>query len=236
MHWAWKNCISAWAGMFTGKEGTSTVVLEAVADSACRFWHFFFGMPGSLNDLNVLDRSPLLNDAIAGRSASVSYTVNGRQYSVPYWLADGIYPKHHCFVKTIASPQTRKEKLFSTMQESKRKDIERAFGILQSRFHIITVPCKLWSRDAMCTVMKTCVILHNMIVDYEQSHGLDPGYIGDEAFAPENPISIVGRESNVPLSMEEKLIELSKIRDPSVHSQLISDLMEHLWQWVGDNE
>ena len=131
--------------MFKGKEGTPTVILEATADSSGRFWHFFFGMPGSLNDLNVLDRSPLLNDAIAGRSASVSYTVNGRQYSVPYWLADGIYPKYHCFVKTIASPQTRKEKLFSTMQESKRKDIERAFGILQSRFHIITVPCKLWS-------------------------------------------------------------------------------------------
>ena len=31
MHWTWKNCPSAWAGMFTGKEGKPTVVLEAVA-------------------------------------------------------------------------------------------------------------------------------------------------------------------------------------------------------------
>ena len=75
MHWTWKNCPSAWAGMFTGKECKPTVVLEAVADSSCRFWHFFFGLPGSLNDLNVLDRSALLHDAINGRSPIVEYQV-----------------------------------------------------------------------------------------------------------------------------------------------------------------
>ena len=58
-HWEWKNCPSAWKGMFQGKSGVPTVVLEAIADHTTRFWHFNFGSPGALNDINVLDRSPL---------------------------------------------------------------------------------------------------------------------------------------------------------------------------------
>ena len=57
MHWRWKNCPSAWQGQFTsGKESGPTIILEAIADQSCRFWHFFFGTPGALNDINVLDR------------------------------------------------------------------------------------------------------------------------------------------------------------------------------------
>ena len=41
MHVRWKNCPSGWAGMFTGKEKHPTIVLEAIADHSCRFWHFF---------------------------------------------------------------------------------------------------------------------------------------------------------------------------------------------------
>ena len=47
MHWQWKNCPSAWSGQFKGKEGAPKIVLEAKADSSCRFWHFFFRVPGS---------------------------------------------------------------------------------------------------------------------------------------------------------------------------------------------
>ena len=62
--------------MFTGKEGFQTVVLEAIADKSCCFCHFFFDMPGSLNDINVLDRSNLLHDVLNGRSRTVGYQVN----------------------------------------------------------------------------------------------------------------------------------------------------------------
>mmetsp|Transcript_23159 Transcript_23159/g.54155 ORF Transcript_23159/g.54155 Transcript_23159/m.54155 type:complete len:163 (-) Transcript_23159:419-907(-) len=36
-HWDWKNCPKAWAGQFQGKSGTSSVVLEAVADKNVTF-------------------------------------------------------------------------------------------------------------------------------------------------------------------------------------------------------
>ena len=233
MHWAWKNCPSAWKGMFKGKEKGATVVLEAITDNSCRFWHFFFGMPGSLNDINVLDRSPLHREALAGRGPQVSYQINGFTYHVPYWLADGIYPPHHCFVKSIHNPTSRKHKLFSTMQEAKRKDIERAFGILQARFHILTTGCRLWNRDAMHSVMKCCVILHNLVIDFERLNGQDSDYINDIEYVPKHPFTLINRARGETLSTPEKVIALSKIQDPDQHHKLRMDLVSHLWNFHG---
>ncbi|CEP01685.1 DDE Tnp4 domain-containing protein [Plasmodiophora brassicae] len=127
---------SARAGMFsTGKEHEPTVVIEAIADHDCTIWHFFCGCPGSLNDLNVLNRSPVLNSQITGEMPTVLYSVGQNEYSIPYYLVDGIYPDYHCFVSTISNPSLRAQKLFATKQEAKRKGIERAFGIPQHRFH-----------------------------------------------------------------------------------------------------
>ena len=44
------------------------------------------------------------------------------------------------FFNTIPHPQGEKRKLFSKYQESQRKDVERAFGVLQARFAIVRGP------------------------------------------------------------------------------------------------
>lgn len=64
MHWTWKNCPVALHGQYQGKEGKPTVVLEACASQDTYVWHCFFGCPGSCNDINILDRSPLINDIV----------------------------------------------------------------------------------------------------------------------------------------------------------------------------
>jgi hypothetical protein len=43
--------------------------------------------------------------------------------------------------------------------------MERAFGVLQSRWAIISIPAWFWSPKDMVAIMQTCVILHNMIVE-----------------------------------------------------------------------
>ena len=80
----------------------------------------------------MLNQSPLFFDALKGEAPNVQYTVNGKEYSMGYYLADGIYPEWAAFVKTIPLPQTDKHKLFAQYQEGARKDVERAFGVLQS--------------------------------------------------------------------------------------------------------
>jgi len=91
MHWEWANCPTARHGMYKGHKGKPTVILEAVATEDLRIWHAFFGMPGSHNDINVLQRSPLFDDLANGRAPEVEFNVNGNTYSLGYYLSDGIY-------------------------------------------------------------------------------------------------------------------------------------------------
>ena len=66
MHFKWKNCPKAWAGQFQDKEDLPTIVLKAIVSQDLWFWHTFFGMSGSNNDINVLDRSSLFNNLVNG--------------------------------------------------------------------------------------------------------------------------------------------------------------------------
>ena len=54
-----------------------TIILEAMADYETWIWHAFFGMPGSCNDINVLHRSPLMNQIANGELPTVEFEANG---------------------------------------------------------------------------------------------------------------------------------------------------------------
>jgi hypothetical protein len=143
MHWKWKNCPTAHNGMYCGHVKEPTIILEAVVSTDLWIWHAFFGLPGSHNDINVLRRSPLFDRLVKGEAPYVTYIVNGHNYDMGYYLADGIYPPWSTFVKTIKAPANLKDKNFVAAQESQRKDVERAFGVLQARFAIIRNPARL---------------------------------------------------------------------------------------------
>ncbi|XP_042441224.1 uncharacterized protein LOC122026552 [Zingiber officinale] len=130
MHWKWKNCSTAWRGMYTSHAHEPTIILEVVASYDLWICHAFFGLPGSHNDINVLERSNIFTELAEGRAPKVNYSINGHDYSMGYYLADGIYPLWSTFVKTIPTPQGRKRQLFASAQESTRKDVEQAFGVL----------------------------------------------------------------------------------------------------------
>jgi hypothetical protein len=151
--------------MFTrGDKGVPTMILEAVATQDLRICHAFFGTTGSQNDINVLNMSPLFIQAIKGEAPAVHYDANGTQYDMGYYLADKIYLEWAVFMKTMTPPQSREDKLFALMQEGARKDVECAFGVLQSHFDIVRRPARLWKQGDVINIMQACVILHNMIV------------------------------------------------------------------------
>jgi hypothetical protein len=66
--------------------------MERIVDESLHIWHIFFRLPGSNNDLNVLDRSPLVHNMLTGAACNMTFEVNGQEYDWYYLLANGIYP------------------------------------------------------------------------------------------------------------------------------------------------
>ena len=66
-----------------------------------------------------------------------------------YYLADSIYPQWAAFVKTISEPRGNKHSQFATMQEAVRKDVERAFGVLQTRWGIARGAGMMWDSKTL---------------------------------------------------------------------------------------
>ena len=140
MYYDWKLCPVAWQGDYGNKDGNRSIILKAVVDKSLHIWHVFFGLPGTNNDLNVLDRSPLVHNMLTGQARDMDFVVNGVLYNRYYLLADGIYPPWSCFVQTIHEPDSEKQSYYAQQQESAHKDVECCFGVLQARFHIIQNP------------------------------------------------------------------------------------------------
>ena len=225
MHWEWKNCPSALAGQYKGKEKKPTIVLEAAADQRLWIWHSFFGTAGALNDINILERSSVFEERLAGTSWDVAFEVCGRKYNHGYYLVDGIYPPWATLIKAKVVSQDAPSKHFQTLQEAFRKDIERAFAVLQSKWAIVTLPARFWSPDDMVTIMRTCVILHNMIVEDHERDSTDRYKL------PPGTVLIPPR--HIPYSFREQQVRTIEMRSGAQHRRLTNNLIIFNWNRLG---
>ncbi|XP_042973212.1 uncharacterized protein LOC122305016 [Carya illinoinensis] len=230
MYWKWKNCPNAWKCMYSGHVNEPTIILEAIASYDLWIWHTFFGLPGSHNNINVLDRSSIFAALAKSRASLCNYTINGHEYTMRYYLADGIYPSWATLVKTIPTPHEKERKHFAACQDSGRKDVECAFEVLQARFAIVYGPARYFQPEVLKDIMYACIILHNMIVEDERHLYFGANQFNYEANddTPSEPIS----HDNIPEFMEF-IAQHHRIRDRGTHSQLQADLIEHLWNMHG---
>lgn len=171
---------------------------------------------------------------LQGLTPSAKFTINNNQYNEhTYYLADGIYPNWATFVKTISNPQSPKQAHYSKMQEAARKDVERAFGVLQARFQILDKPCRLWCSEAMAVIFRACVIMHNMIVEDERDNYRfnncylmeGPGYVPIEL----SPARVL------PCTHDMIRSSMRCMYNEQQHIDLRNDLIDHLWTIHGDD-
>ena len=170
MHTYWDKCPVAWQGAFSnGAKKKPSIVLEAACDYHLWFWHASYGYAGTLNDINIINPSPLPEAFINGEMAKletpvVPYKIGEEEFNQLYLLVDGIYPSFSRFVKGYKEPIGDFELALTTWQESARKDIERAFGVLQLKFQCVARPIKLRALKRIEAMVTTALILHNMCV------------------------------------------------------------------------
>ena len=219
-HFKWKNCPMAWKGQFEGKEGEPTIVLEAAVDHDLHTWHAAFGYPGTQNDIVIWQRSPLhevLENGVWSTTIDPAeeFEIGGERFRKLWILVDGIYPPIARFVKTISEPGTEDESTFAQWQEGARKDVERAFGVMQSKFRGVTRKIELWHVDEIKNMALGCIILHNMMVRHRQMLGTEEDevlYAIDEA--TRNKLHL---EINPDTETEEVLAELGLTEAPPAH-------------------
>jgi hypothetical protein len=230
MHWQWERCPVAWKGQFTrGDQKVPTLILEAVASHDLWIWHAFFGSAGSNNDINVLNQSTVFIKELKGQAPRVQYMVNGNQHNIGYFLADGIYPEWPVFVKSIRLPITEKDKLYAQEQEGARKDIERAFGVLQRRWCILKRPARLYDRGVLRDVVLACIILHNMIVEDEKTPELIEENLDLNLPPSSSTVQAPEFSPHQEIPLYRVLEKDTDIRDRAAHHRLKNDLVEHIW-------
>nr|XP_043630052.1 uncharacterized protein LOC122601351 [Erigeron canadensis] len=188
--------------------------------------HVFPGMLGSIdcsnNNINVLNESDLFKDLLQDRAPALQYTVYGEEFTKGYYLADGIYPEWATLVKSFKCPMDEKSGKFKRYQEAARKDIERAFGVLQGRWAILKHNARPFSVNKIKRMMYACVILYNMIVqdngnaisDFEEDYLSDPTNVPTRTW-----------DERVATQMRT----FGELRDRRMHHRLRNALVEHVW-------
>ncbi|XP_021845311.1 uncharacterized protein [Spinacia oleracea] len=159
-----------------------------------------------------------------------------------YYLTDGIYPNWATFIQGFSRAQLETERLFANRQAHVRKDVERAFGVLQARFAIVRQPSLAYDEDILGDIMKACIILHNMIVEDERDMYVRADVL--RRYYEEDLSSLTATVNNgepfefqtgQPYSINALLGRITALRSSQIHHSLKEDLIEHNWQKYGGN-
>ena len=119
---------------------------------------------------------------------------------------------------SIREAQTEKQRLFAKHQEGARKDVERAFGVLQARWSVLRRPTRLYDRDDLHHIMLACIILHNMIVEDEKEEAGNMLDLNEEA-GSSIVFPSVFAHGDMPI-FAEVLERDARIRDRLMHKAL----------------
>ena len=106
-HFPWDMCPMAKSGQHKRKEKKNTLILEVICDPDTYIWYSFFGEHGSLNDLNIVEKSPIVGSILNGTMElhlpeELHYSINGTVCDYLCFLVDGIYPKWPIFISTVS--------------------------------------------------------------------------------------------------------------------------------------
>lgn len=89
--------------------------------------------------------------------------INGQQQS---WLiGDQGYPLEPWLMTPITNPTTNQERKYNKIHASARNCIERAFGVLKTRFRCLSKHRVLhYTHETAADIINCCVILHNIML------------------------------------------------------------------------
>ncbi|XP_047942491.1 uncharacterized protein LOC125189237 [Salvia hispanica] len=118
-------------------------------------------------------------------------------------------------------------KYFARAQESARKDVERAFGVLQARFALVKGPTCFYYQGDIADIMYACIIMHNMIIEDEHEGVLNVTSVASSSHGVSTESESARR--GVPYNEHERFKAFMDIHQKEAHRALQHDMIEELW-------
>ena len=125
---------------------------------------------------------------------------------------------------------TKKEKQFAGWQEAARKDVKRAFGVLQSKWHLLASPIEKWDEVKIQHMVIACLIMHNTMVEERLDHGdgISSDYFDDGNNDKMDEDGSILDKAQEFIHMMEVEMHHSQCIDPT--TQFLQDHMDFLTQ------
>ncbi|XP_076941179.1 uncharacterized protein LOC143610648 [Bidens hawaiensis] len=120
IHWECANWPTAWRGQYTrGDQKGSAVSFQAIASYDRST---FFGVPGSNNDITILEQSHVMESYISGTVPVALFWDNANFYHDGYYMGDGIYSEYAIIVKIFRDPLDEKRHENKNQNEGNNED------------------------------------------------------------------------------------------------------------------
>jgi hypothetical protein len=158
--------------MFYNYKRYFSVVLQAVADSHCRFLFVDVGAYGKQSDGGVFQESVLNKFLKDASNFPEDSAVEGMDQRVPYlFVVDDAYPLCWNMMKLYSSAHlTLEEHIFNGRLSRARRCVKCSFGILANKWRVLLKEIETSITNA-CETVKCVTVLHNIVIDKE---GIDP--------------------------------------------------------------
>ncbi|KAK6172642.1 hypothetical protein SNE40_016257 [Patella caerulea] len=136
------------------RKGYHAINVQGICDHTLRFTNAVVRWPGSSHDSAILSNSRVAEVLDSGNLSGILLGDSG--YGCKKWL-----------MTPLLDPKSRGEQRYNTSHLKTRNTIERAFGVLKSRFRCLhkTTGCLPFSTDRCCKVIVACMKLHNFCMD-----------------------------------------------------------------------
>jgi len=141
------------------RKGFHSILLQGVVDHSCCFGDYDIGWCGSIYDYNLFSKSQIGKYCMRGQLSPYAL-LGDAAYQPRTWMFSPYIGKKDGF--------NRQQTHWNFIQSSFRMCVERAFGILKTRWRILLkmIDCQLENVPIHVTA---CLILHNLTIMHNDS-------------------------------------------------------------------
>ncbi|XP_063425421.1 putative nuclease HARBI1 [Mytilus trossulus] len=150
---------------FVKRKGVHSVNVQAVCDAKGKFTNINANWPGSSHDSNIFRTSQVC-----------TYMEQNGGWANGVLLGDSGYPCRPFLMTPYQNRVLDHQKKFNRCHCSTRSVIERTFGRLKRRFHILHSEIRMKPGKA-CKIIIACAILHNICILLNEPDIEDDGVI-----------------------------------------------------------